>query len=379
MIKWLSEKYDAKIVTVTVDVGQREDLNEIEERAYHAGAQKHVSFDCKKEFYEDYVKKAIKANALYQGEYPLSTALARPLIAKKLVQVAREEGADAVAHGCTGKGNDQIRFEVSIKALDPKLRVYAPVRDWGLTRDAEIEYAKKKGLNINPKSKVYSVDQNLWGRSIEGGVLEDLSQAVPKDALEWVVPLEETPDEPAFVTVKFKQGVPVALNDLTDGVQIVRFLNTLAGKHGFGLVDHVEDRVVGIKSREVYEVPAALALIKAHRELEKLTLNTHQLRLKPFLEAEWARLVYSGLWFDPLRENLDAFIESTQKAVEGEVELKLFKGSCSVVSRKSPNSLYKLSLATYSSESSFDQSLAKGFTEIWGLPTILSTLKVDGA
>ncbi|RLF10867.1 MAG: argininosuccinate synthase [Thermoprotei archaeon] len=376
MIKWLQEKYGAEVVTVTLDVGQGEDLALIEERARKLGVVEHYSIDAKEEFVENYVFPAVKANAMYEGKYPVSTALSRPLIAKKLVEVAEKHGADAVAHGCTGKGNDQVRIEVAVRSLNPDLKVIAPVREWGLTREAEIEYARKHGVPVEERRSIYSVDQNLWGRSIECGPLEDPAEEPPEEIFEWTLPLREAPDQPGYVSIKFERGVPVELNgERLDGVSLIARLNKLAGMHGVGRIDHVEDRLVGIKSREVYECPAALCILEAHRDLEKLVLTKHELMFKELVDREWAHLVYTGLWADPLREDLEAFINSCEDRVEGEVRLKLFKGSLIVVGRSSPYSLYEHSLATYGAESRFDQSWSKGFIELWGLQSMTARWK----
>ncbi|MEM2607433.1 MAG: argininosuccinate synthase [Candidatus Bathyarchaeia archaeon] len=371
MIKWLQEKYDADVITVTLDVGQKENLKAIEEKAYKLGVLRHHSIDTKEEFVKNYVFPAIRANALYEGKYPVSTALSRPLIASKLVEVAELEGADAVAHGCTGKGNDQVRIEISVKALNPKLKIIAPIREWGMTRDAEIEYAKKHGIPIPvDKDKPYSIDQNLWGRSIECGVLDYPEREPPEDAFEWTVPPEKAPEEPEYVTIGFEEGVPKSLNGvLMNPVELIETLNKIAGKHGIGRIDHMEDRLVGIKSREVYECPAATVIIEAHRDLEKLVFTRHEVLFKQHVDLEWAYLVYAGLWMDPLREDLDVFIDKTQERVVGEVKVKLYKGYAQVVGRLSPYSLYDMSLATYSIDSTFDQSAASGFIELWGLAT----------
>ncbi|RLF16031.1 MAG: argininosuccinate synthase [Thermoprotei archaeon] len=377
MVKWLQEKYGAEVITVTLDVGQGEDLKAIEEKAWKLGVVNHYSIDAKKEFVEEYVFRAIKANAMYEDKYPVSTALSRPLIASKLVEVARREGADAVAHGCTGKGNDQVRIEVTVKALNPDLKVIAPVREWGLTREAEIEYARKHGIPVKEKRSIYSVDQNLWGRSIECGPLEDPAEEPPEEVFEWTTSPKDAPDQPGYVSIKFEGGVPVELNgERLDGVELISRLNRMAGLHGVGRIDHIEDRLVGIKSREVYECPAALCIIEAHRDLEKLVLTKHELAFKEIVDREWTNLVYTGLWADPLREDLEAFIDSCEERVEGEVRLKLYKGSLMAVARSSPYSLYEHSLATYGAESAFDQSWSKGFIEIWGLQSIVARRKV---
>lgn len=371
LVKWLQEKYDAAVITVTLDLGQKEDLKAIEEKSYRLGALKHYSIDAKEEFVKNYVFPAIKANALYEGKYPVSTALSRPLIASKLVEVAEIEGAEAVAHGCTGKGNDQVRIEVTVRALNPRLKVIAPVREWGMTRDAEIEYAKKHGIPIPvDKDKPYSIDQNLWGRSIECGILEYPEKEPPEDAFEWTVSPEKAPNEPEYITLEFENGVPKSLNGVNmSPADLIETLNNIAGRHGVGRIDHMEDRLVGIKSREVYECPAATVIIEAHRDLEKLVLTRHEILFKQHVDLEWAYLVYAGLWMDPLREDLDAFINKTQDRVTGEVRVKLYKGCATVVGRSSPYSLYDMSLATYNIDSSFDQSAAGGFIELWGLAT----------
>lgn len=376
MIKWLQEKYGAEVYTVTLDVGQGEDLGEVAERALRLGAVEHFSIDAKEEFVRDYVFRAVKANALYENKYPVSTALSRPLIARKLVEVAKRVGADAVAHGCTGKGNDQVRMEVTVKALCPELKVIAPVREWGLSREAEMEYARRHGIPIKEGRGVYSIDQNLWGRSIECGPLDDPSEEPPEEVFEWTVPPEKAPESPTYVSIRFERGVPVELNgERLGGVELVSRMNRLAGMNAVGRIDHIEDRLVGIKSREVYECPAAVCIIEAHQDLEKLVLTRHELAFKELVDREWARLVYFGLWEDPLREDLEAFIDACQARVEGEVRLKLHRGSLRVVARSSPYSLYERDLVTYSGPSPFDQSWAKGFIEIWGLQSVVARAK----
>ncbi len=369
-VKWLQEKYDVDVITLTLDIGQPKDFAEVEKRAIQTGAIRHYTIDVKKEFIENYVFPAIKANALYEGKYPITASLSRPLIASKLVEVARKEGAVAVAHGCTGKGNDQVRFEVTIKSLAPDLEVIAPVREWGMTRDQEIEYALKHGIPVSPEKSPYSVDENLWGRSIECGVLEYPEVEPPEEVFEWTVPPEKAPDQPEYVEIEFFEGVPVTVNgEEMNGVSLIKKLNEVAGKHGVGRIDHMEDRLVGIKSREVYECPAATVLLEAHKDLEKAVLTRHEVMFKELIDAEWTRLVYYGLWTEPLRQDLEGFIEKTQKRVCGKVRVKLYKGGLRVVGRSSPYSLYDYNLATYEVSSTFDQSLAKGFIELWGLPT----------
>jgi len=375
LMKWLQEKYEADVVTVTLDVGQKEDLDAIEKKAKKLGVLNHYSLDTKQEFVENYVFPAIKANALYEGKYPVSTALSRPLIAEKLVQTAEKEGADTIAHGCTGKGNDQVRIEVTAKALAPEISILAPVREWKMDRKAEIEFAKKHGIPV-PVSveKIYSVDQNLWGRSIECGVLENPEMEPPENAFEWTASPEKAPDKPEYLTIEFEGGVPKAVNSRQmKPLALIDLVNEVAGRNGVGRIDHVENRLVGIKSREVYECPAATVIIEAHKDLEKLVLTRHESAFKQQVDALWADLVYTGLWNDPLKEDLDAFIESTQKRVNGKVKIKLYKGGLMVVGRSSPNSLYDTDLATYDVKSTFNQSSSAGFIELWGLQTRVAT------
>jgi argininosuccinate synthase len=370
MIKWLQEKYNAEVITVTVNVGQPENLTEVEEKANNLGVLKHYSIDAKNEFATDYVFPAIKANALYEGKYPISTTLSRPLIVKKMVAIAEKEGATALAHGCTGKGNDQVRFDISIGSLAPDLKIIAPVREWSMTRGEEIEYAKEKGIPVSTAAKKYSIDQSIWGRSIECGVLEDASQEPPEDAFEWTVSPEKAPNTPEYVTIKFEAGVPVALNKETLApLTLIETLNKTAGKHGVGRIDHIEDRLVGIKSREVYECPAATVLLEAHKDLEKLVLTRHEVLFKQQIDAQWTFLAYAGLWMDPLREDLEAFINKSQENVHGEVRVKLYKGGLRVVGRSSPMSLYDQNLVNYNIKTGFNQSYSKGFIELWGLQT----------
>ena len=376
-IRWIKEKYGYDVVTLTLDVGQADDLTEVAKKSQFVGAVKHYTLDGKQEFVESYVFPAIKANALYEWKYPLSTALARPLIAKKLVEIAQKEGAVAVAHGCTGKGNDQVRFEVTIKAHDPKLKIVAPVREWKLSREEEIKYAEKHGIAIpvdleNP----YSVDQNIWGRSVECGVLEDPLNEPPPDVYEWTNAPENAPETPQYLTVGFEKGVPVSVDgESMEPVEMIKKLNFIGGKHGVGRIDHIEDRLVGIKSREVYECPAATLLIEAHKELEKLVLTRHEVWFKQKIDAEWSNLVYTGLWDDPLKEDLDAFVGQSQERVTGDVRLKTYKGSVQVVGRSSPMSLYDNALATYSASTTFDQTWSNGFIEIWAMPTVVANAR----
>jgi argininosuccinate synthase len=371
MVKWIQEKYNTHVITVTVDVGQLDDLKEIEEKAKNIGALKHYSIDAKSEFVTEYVFPAIKANALYEEKYPLSSALSRPLIASKIVEIAKKEGAKAVAHGCTGRGNDQVRFDVTIKSLAPDLKIIAPVREWGLTRDEEIKFAAERGIPITCSAKPsYSIDQNLWGRAIECGPLDDPDKEPPEDVFEWTVSPEKAPDTPEYITIKFEEGVPRALNgEELNPVTLIEKLNKIAGKHGVGRVDHIEDRLVGLKSREVYECPAATVLLEAHKDLEKMVLTRHEILFKQQIDAHWTFLVYAGLWMDPLRADLEAFINKTQERVTGEVQVKLYKGGLRVVGRSSKLSLYDKDLANYNIKTSFSQLHAEGFTTLWGLPT----------
>jgi len=369
-IKWLQEKYDLEVIAFSVDVGNEPDFPGIREKALKLGAVKAIVADARKAFVDEFVFPALKANALYQGQYPLATALARPLMARLLVETALKERAKAVAHGCTGKGNDQVRFDVSVAGLAPDLKILAPARDWTMNRDETIKYAKRHGIPLPVTAESpYSIDQNLWGRSIECGVMEDPWAEPPEDAFIWVRPVENTPDKPEYVEIGFEEGIPVSLNGhRLDGLTLIERANDLAGRHGFGRIDHIEDRVVGIKSREVYEAPAALLLIQAHQALESLTLSKEQLRFKQIVSSEYADLVYNGLWFTSFREDLAAYVDSSQRFVTGTVRVKLQKGSSTVVGRKSPYALYLHDLATYDEGDTFDQSAAVGFIHLWGLP-----------
>jgi argininosuccinate synthase len=374
LIKWLQENCNVDVITFTMELGQKSNLDKVEEKANSLGAKKHYSIDGTKEFITEYVFPAIKANALYESKYPMGTALGRPLIAKKLVEIAQKEGAIAVAHGCTGKGNDQVRFDITVKALAPDLKVMAPVREWGMCREEEIKYAKEKSITIPHLSDPYSIDENIWGRSIECGPLENADQEPLEEIYTVTTSPENAPDTPEYVSICFDAGVPVALNGKKlDPVALIEKLNEIAGKHGVGRVDHIEDRLVGIKSREIYENPAAEVLIEAHKDLEKLVLTRHELEFKKMIDEKWAWMVYTGLWIDPLREALDGFINKTQERVCGEVKMKLYKGRCWSAGRSSPMSLYDKNLATYEVETSFNQASAEGFIELWGLPTRVAT------
>ena len=358
------------MATVTVNVGQPENLKEVAEKAKNLGVSNHYSVDAKDEFAAEYVFPAIKTNALYEGKYPVSTSLSRPLIVKKMVEIAQKEGATALAHGCTGKGNDQVRFDISIASLAPEVKIIAPVREWNMTRDEEIEYAKANGIPVSTAAKKYSIDQSIWGRSVECGILEDASQEPPEDAFEWTVSPEKAPNTPEYITIDFKAGVPVALNqEALDPLGLIETLNKTAGKHGVGRIDHIEDRLVGIKSREIYECPAAMVLLEAHNDLEKLVLTRHEVLFKQQIDSKWTFLVYAGLWMDPLRTDLEAFINSSQENVYGKVRVKLYKGGFQVVGRSSPVSLYDQNLVNYNIKTGFNQEYSKGFIELWGLQT----------
>ncbi|KZE04295.1 argininosuccinate synthase [Bacillus mycoides] len=369
-IKWLQEKnYD--IVALCLDLGEGKDLAFVKEKALSVGAIKSYMIDVQEEYANEYALIAMQAHTLYEGKYPLVSALSRPLIAKKLVEIAEQEGASAVAHGCTGKGNDQVRFEVSIQALNPYLEVIAPVREWKWSREEEIAYAKENDIPIPINlDSPFSIDQNLWGRSNECGILEDPWAAPPEEAYEMTLALEDTPNKPEFVEIGFEAGVPTTLNGTAYSLsELIKTLNALAGKHGVGRIDHVENRLVGIKSREVYECPAAMTLITAHKELEDLTLVKEVAHFKPMIEQKLTELIYNGLWFSPLKQALNAFLQETQKNVTGTVRVKLFKGHAIVEGRKSEYSLYDEKLATYTAQDEFNHDAAVGFISLFGLPT----------
>jgi argininosuccinate synthase len=370
-IRWLQEKYDLEVIAVSVDVGQPDvDMKDNIERANKIGAVNAYALDAKEEFVTEYCWPALKANAMYEGSYPVCTSIARPLIAKLLVDVAKKEGASFIAHGCTAKGNDQVRFDVSIGALAPELGIIAPMREWVMTREDEIDYAKEHDIPIRVKKQCpYSTDENLWGRSIECGILEDAWQEPPEDAFEWTVFPDKAPNKPEYLEIGFDKGVPASLNGKKmGGVALVQRLNELAGKHGVGRIDHIEDRLVGIKSRESYEAPAATVLIAAHKDLEKMVLPKDVLKFKAEVDQKFAELAYDGLWFSTLKECLDAFINKTQEFVTGTVRVRLFKGTAQIVGRKSPYSMYDHGLATYAAGDQFDHTSAKGFIYVWGLP-----------
>jgi argininosuccinate synthase len=369
-IKYLQNLHSYDVVTVTVDCGQNDDFEEIEKKSKAIGAIKHVYIDAKEEFAINYIIPCIKANGLYQNKYPLATALARPLIAAKAMKVADIEGATAIAHGCTGKGNDQIRFDVTMRALNPKLKIIAPIRDLNLTRDDEIKFAVEQDIPISAIATKYSVDLNIWGRAIEGGNIEDPYSEPPEDAFQLV---KFDNNNVGYLELEFKSGTPIAVDGKYMAINsLIEYVNTKVGSFGVGIIDHIEDRVIGIKSREVYEAPAATAIIEAHKDLEKMVLTMHEIQFKQIVDQQWSWIIYAGLWCDPLRTDLDKFIDATQKRVTGKVKLKLQKGSLHVVGRESPYSLYRNDLATFGAGSKFDQGLAKGFVELWGLQSIIA-------
>ncbi len=374
-IPWLKEKLGLSVVPLTLDVGIEKDYPSIREKALQAGAISAVVMDAKELFVRYFVFPALQAGAIYEGQYPLATALSRPLMAKLLVDVARKEGASAVAHGCTGKGNDQVRFDVSVGALAPDLRIIAPAREWGMSREEEMEYAQKRGVPVPTTVKSpYSTDENLWGRSIEAGRLEDPWNEPPEEVYLWTRSPKDAPDEPRYIEIEFRMGVPVALDGQElAGVELIQRLNKVAGEHGVGRIDHVENRLVGIKSREIYEAPAGTVLIQAHRALEAMTLAKDQLRFKERVAQDYADLVYNGLWYSALHQDLAAYVRSTQRHVTGTVRVKLWKGNCTVVGRKSPESLYSYGLATYDKGDQFDHRASEGFIRIWGLPVRLQS------
>ncbi|MEK4229779.1 argininosuccinate synthase [Solibacillus sp. FSL H8-0538] len=372
-IPWLTEQgWD--VIAVCLDVGEGKDLEFIKNKALQVGAVESYMIDAKDEFAEDFALVSLQAHTWYEQKYPLVSALSRPLISKKLVEIANETNADAVAHGCTGKGNDQVRFEISIKALNPDLEVLAPVREWGWSRDEEIEYAAKHNVPIPATlDSPFSIDQNLWGRANEAGVMEDPWVAPPEEAYGLTVAIENTPDTAEVIEIEFVKGKPVSLNGkemkLAD---LIQELNAVAGAHGVGRIDHVENRLVGIKSREVYEIPGAKVLLTAHKELEDITLVKELAHFKPVIEKKLSELIYDGLWYSPLRPALQAFLDESQQYVNGTVRVKLFKGHVIVEGRKSPNSLYNEKLATYSKDDAFNHGSAVGFIELWGLPTVVA-------
>jgi argininosuccinate synthase len=369
-IPWLKEKYGVEVIALTIDVGNEKDFTAVKEKALKVGAIKAIVIDAKDMFVKYFIFPAVQANALYEGVYPLATALSRPLMAKLLADTAVEEGATSVAHGCTGKGNDQVRFDVGVHALAPQLKVIAPAREWKMTREETMAYAAKHNVPVPvSKKSPYSIDENLWGKSIECGVLEDPWTEPPDDVWVWTKSPLKAPARPQYVEIGFETGVPISIDgEELDGVELVRRMNDIAGEHGIGRVDHIENRLVGIKSRELYEAPAATVIIQAHKALEAMTLSKDQLRFKEKASIEIADIIYNGLWFGALNRDLSAYVQSSQRYVSGKVRLKLYKGHSQVVGRESPKSLYNLSLATYDKGDTFDQSAAVGFIHLWGLP-----------
>jgi argininosuccinate synthase len=371
IVKWLQEKYNADVITVTGNLGQTKELVGVAKKAYKTGAKKVYVQDLTKEFVTDYIFPVLKAGAIYEHDYPMATAIGRPLLAKALVEVARREHCTMVAHGCTGKGNDQVRFEVSVAALAPDLKILAPLREWEFkSREEEIAYCEKHRIPVSATKKTpYSIDENIWGTAIECGVLEDPMAEPPADAYQHTVSAEDAPDHPVIVTIEFREGVPVGLNGKrVRPVELLKRLNETGGAHGVGRIDLVENRLVGIKSREVYEAPAAVILHYAHRELERLVLDKPTSRYKELVAQEYADLIYNGLWFSPLKQSFDAFVNETQKHMTGIVKVKLYKGTVSVAGRKSPHSLYDKKLATYTKDDQYDHSASEGFIKIYGLP-----------
>ncbi|KKB24814.1 argininosuccinate synthase [Staphylococcus carnosus] len=378
-VQWLIDKgYD--VVACCLDVGEGKDLDEVYQKALDMGAIECYIIDATEEFSDEYVSYAIKGNLMYENTYPVVSALSRPLISKKLVEIAEKTDAVGIAHGCTGKGNDQVRFEVAIKALNPELKVFAPVRAWGWSREEEIDYAIQHNIPvpINHDSP-YSIDQNLWGRANECGILEDPYAAPPADAFDLTREIEDTPDTPDEIVIHFEKGLPVSIDDKAFPLdELIPYLNDLAGKHGIGRIDHVENRLVGIKSREIYETPGAEVILKAHKALETITLTKDVAHFKPVIEKQFAEQTYNGLWFSPLTDSLKLFIDSTQEHVTGDVRVKLFKGNATVNGRRSPYSLYNEKLATYTKEDAFNQEAAVGFIEIYGLPTEVNSMLHGG-
>jgi len=372
MLKWIQDEYDAEVVTLTVNLGQPgEDYSVVEGKARQLGAVESFLVDAREEFAHEYVVPAIKANAIYGLGYPLFTALGRPLIAKLAVQYARRSGCDTIAHGCTGKGNDQVRIEATVATLAPELKIIAPVRGWQMGRDEEVAYARENGIPVKGGSEVapYSIDDNLWGRSSEGRWIEDLDHAPDDDVFQLVTRPEEAPDEPETVTLEFERGVPVALNgERLEIVELLERVGEIGARHGVGIVDHIEDRIVGLKVRDIYEVPAAAIILPAHAELEKLVGTIHQNQFKPALDRQWAYLVYAGLWWEPLRGDLDAYMDSVNAQVTGTIGMKLYKGSARVVTRESPNAVYDEALASFGASGGlFSQQASPGFIELWSL------------
>jgi len=369
-IKWIAEKYNMQVIALTIDMGSERNLPEIRQRALDVGAIDAIVVDGRDIFIKHFAFPALQAGAIYEKEYPLATAIGRPWIAKLLVDVAQEKGAKAVAHGCTGKGNDQVRLDVSVKALDPSLQIIAPVREWKMSRPEEIEYARLNNIPIPATvDSPYSTDVNLWGRSIEAGILEDPWVEPPNEVWLWTKNPEDAPNTPQYIEIEFERGIPTRLDGVEmDGVGLVQHLNDIAGEHGVGRIDHVENRLVGIKSREIYESPAAVVLHQAHQALEDMTLSRDQARFKAMVSNQISEMIYNGLWFSALHRDLRAYVDSSQKHVSGTVRIKLFKGASMIVGRKSPHSLYQYDLATYDTGDTFNSDAALGFIDLWGLP-----------
>lgn len=371
-IPYLKQEWGVEeVITLAADLGQGDELEPIREKALKSGASESLVVDVKDSFVNDYAFPAIQANALYENRYPLGTALARPLIAKVLVETAEKYGADAIAHGCTGKGNDQVRFDVSCTALNPNLKILAPAREWGMSREETIGYGERFGIPAPvKKSSPFSIDKNLLGRSVEAGTLEDPANEPPEEIYEMTKAIGDTPNEPEYLEIGFEQGIPTTINGTSKTpVELIQELNTIVGNHGIGRIDMIENRLVGIKSREIYESPAMIVLINAHRDLESLTLTADVTQYKRSIEDTYTKLVYNGLWYSPLKAAIDAFIQQTQERVSGIVRLKLFKGNATIVGRWSDNTLYTPDLATYGAEDQFDHKAAEGFIYVWGLPT----------
>lgn len=377
IIKWLIEKYSCEVIAMAADVGQAEELDGLREKALNTGASKIYIEDLKEEFVRDFVFPTLKASAIYEGKYLLGTAISRPVIAKRMVEIAQKEGADAIAHGCTGKGNDQVRFELIAKFLNPKLKIIAPWREWSITsREEAIDYAEKNGIPVPvTREKPFSIDRNLWHMSYEGGTLEDPYHQPDEDMFILTVSAEKAPDEPLYLDIYFEKGEPKKINgEELPPVELIQKLNKLAGAHGVGRRDLVENRIIGMKSRGVYETPAGTVLFLAHQELESLTLDRDTMHFKELVSPRYAQLLYNGQWFLPLRKALDAFVDSTQQRVTGTVKVKLYKGTCNVVGRKSDYSLYREDLATFEKGALYDQKDAGGFINCFGLPVVVQGL-----
>ena len=381
MLKWIQDEYDAEVVALCINLGQPEDdFTEILDKATMLGAVESLVIDAREEFARDYVAPAIKANARYQGGYPLFTSLGRPLIAKLAVEEARRHGCDTIAHGCTGKGNDQVRIEATIATLAPELKVIAPVREWQMGRDEEIAYAHEHGIPVSSSvERPYSIDDNLWGRSSEGGVIEDLTQAVPDDVFQLITPPPKAPDRPEDVVLGFRDGLPTSLNGEEMAlVDLIPAVAEIACRNGVGIMDHIEDRVVGLKVRDVYEVPAATVILEAHKELEKLVCTGRENALKANLDLLWAQLAYEGLWYEPLLTDINAFMDQVNGKVEGTITVRLYKGSATVVTRDSPLALYDRTLATFDADPTFSQNASPGFIELFSLQSRMAHQIAEG-